>query len=261
MTPRWAAALVLAAGLLVLVGRASAAAPADAAAQATPFTADQIDQMIAPIALYPDPLLMQVLMASTYPLEVVEADRWRRSHADLKGDALDKATEAEDWDPSVKGLTHFPDLLKRMSDNLDWTKDLGDAFLAQKNDVFDAVQRMRESAQKAGNLESNKEQTVVVEKEKIVIQPADPQVVYVPTYPPTVYGPTYAPAPYYPTAVYGYTGAQMATVGLLSFGAGVATGALIAGGCDWGHNDVYVNNNYYGGGAAAVSTTSTSTRT
>ena len=149
--------------------------------------------MVAPVALYPDPLLMQILIASTYPLEVVEADRWRRQHADLKGDALDKALEERDWDPSVEGLTEFPDLLKRMSENLDWTKDVGDAFLAQKDQVFEAVQRMRRRAQEAGTLQTTKEQTIVKEKETIVIQPADPQVVYVPTYPPTAYGPSYAP--------------------------------------------------------------------
>ena len=98
------------------------------------FSADQLDQMVAPVALYPDSLLMQVLIASTYPLEVVEADRWRRQQGDIKDDALDKALEGKDWDPSIEGLTHFPDLLKRMSDNLDWTKDMGDAFLGQKDE-------------------------------------------------------------------------------------------------------------------------------
>ena len=148
--------------------------------------------MVAPVALYPDPLLMQVLMASTYPLEIVEAERWRAQNASLKDDALDEALEAKDWDPSVEGLTHFPDLLKRMSDNLDWTKDMGDAFLGQKDDVLDAVQRMRRRAEEAGTLQTTKEQTVTKEvfkeKETIIIQPAQPQVVYVPTYPPTVYG-------------------------------------------------------------------------
>jgi len=229
-----------------------AAAPTDA--QATKFSVDQLDQMVAPIALYPDSLLMQIVIASTYPLEVVEADRWRKQNAALKDDALDKALEQKDWDPSVEGLTHFPELLKRMSENLDWTKDLGDAFLGQKDDVFDAIQRMRRKAEDAGTLKTTQQQTVTKEvvnnKETIVVQPADPQVVYVPTYPPTVYGPTYAPpAPYYPApAVYGYTPGQMATASLLSFGVGVGVGALISNGCDWGHHDVYVNNNYGGGG-------------
>ncbi len=128
---------------------------------------------------------------------------------------------------------------------------MGDAFLAQKDDVLDAVQRMRRRAQEAGTLQTTKEQTVtkevVKEKETIIIQPAQPQVVYVPTYPPTVYGSYAPPQPYYP-AVYGYTGGQMATASLVSFGLGVGVGALISNGCDWGDHDVHVNNNYYGGG-------------
>src|SRR6185436_266903 len=167
--------------------------------------------------------------------------------------ALDKALAEKDWDPSIKGLAQMPDLLKRMSDNLDWTKDLGDAFLGQKDDVMNAVQAMRQKAAAAGNLKTTPQQTVTKEvinnKETIIIQPADPQTVYVPTYPPTVYGPTYAPpAPYYPAPVYGYTPGQMATASLLSFGAGVAVGALVSDGFGWGSNDVHVNNNYYGGG-------------
>jgi hypothetical protein len=243
------------------------AAPATAPpeVQQAKFSADQIDQMVAPIALYPDSLLMQIMIASTYPLEIVEADRWRRQNASLKDDALDKALEQQDWDPSIKGLTHFPDLLKRMSDNLDWSKDLGDAFLGQKDDVLAAVQSMRQKASAAGTLQTTKQQTVTKQvvdgKETIAVQPADPQVVYAPTYPPTVYGPTYAPpTSYYPApAVYGYTPGQVATGGLLSFGVGIGVGALISNGCDWGHNDVYVNNNYHnyhgggwGGGNANV---------
>ena len=253
----------LLASLLVPTARASnaeeQAAPA-AEEQAAPaaevpaakFSTDQLDQMVAPVALYPDPLLMQVLIAATYPLEIVEADRWLRQQSGLKGDALDKALEQKDWDPSVEGLTHFPDLLKRMSENLDWTKDMGDAFLGQKDDVLDAVQRMRRRAQEAGTLKSTKEQTVTQttenNKETIIIQQADPQVVYVPQYAPSqAYGSYAPPAPYYP-AVYGYTPGQMATASLLSFGVGVGVGALISNGCDWGHGDVYVNNNYGGGG-------------
>src|SRR5262249_32949900 len=159
-----------------------AEAPPSAQEPAT-FPPEQLDQMVAPIALYPDSLLSQVLIASTYPLEVVEADRWRRQNAALKDDALDKALEAKDWDPSVEALTHFPDLLKRMSENLDWTKDMGDAFLDQKDDVLAAIQRMRRKAQEAGTLTTTKEQTVTKEvvnnKETIVIEPADPQTVYV----------------------------------------------------------------------------------
>jgi Protein of unknown function (DUF3300) len=232
---------------------AAAQAPPDDAGSPAKFSADQIDQMVAPVALYPDALLAQIMIASTYPLEIVEADRWRRQNASLKDDALDKALEQKDWDPSVKGLTKMPDLLKRMSENLDWTKDLGDAFLAQKDDVMAAVQEMRRKASEAGNLKTSQQQTVTKEvvnnKETIVIQPADPEVVYVPSYPPTVYGPTYAPpAPVYAAPVYGYTPGQVAMTGMLSFGAGVAVGALVSDGFGWGSNDVHVNNNYYGGG-------------
>src|SRR5262249_18696834 len=152
--------------------------PAPPPADEVKFTADQIDQMVAPVALYSDALLMQVLMASTYPLEVVEADRWRRQNASLKGDELQKAVAQKDWDPSVEGLTSLPDLLKRMSDNLDWTKDMGDAFLDQKDDVLAAIQRMRRKAEGAGSLKTTEQQTVKKEvvnnQETIVIQPADP---------------------------------------------------------------------------------------
>src|SRR5512138_863243 len=118
-------------------------APEAANAPAAKFSAEQLEQMVALIALYPDAITVQILMASTYPLEIVEAARWRAKNKTLEGDALDKALESEDWDPSVESLTQFPDLLQRMSDNLDWTKDLGDAFLGQKDEVLDGIQRMR----------------------------------------------------------------------------------------------------------------------
>jgi uncharacterized protein DUF3300 len=245
-------ALIAAASLAALMSGAVVSAE-EPPTDAPKFSADQIDQMVAPIALYPDALLAQILIAATYPLEVVEADRWVRQNVSMKGDAMDKALEEKDWDPSIKGLTAMPDLLKRMSDNLDWTKDLGDAFLGQKDEVMSAIQVMRGKAAEAGNLKTSPQQTVTKEvvnnKETIVIQPADPQTVYVPTYPPTVYGPTYAPAtPYYAAPVYGYSPAAMATTSLLSFGAGVAVGALVSDGFGWGSNDVHINNNYYGGG-------------
>ena len=220
------------------------------AAQTAKFSPAQIEQLVVPIALYPDGLAVQVLIAATYPLEIVEAARWRAKNASLQGDALDKALETQKWDPSVESLTHFPDLLKRMSDNLDWTKDLGDAFLDQKDEVLDGVQRMRAKAYDAGTLKTTKEQTVtreiVKEKEIIRVEPADPQVVYVPQYSPTAaYGPTYAapPAPYYPAMYPPYD----PTMTLLTFGAGMAVGAAISGGCDWDDHNVY-NNNYGGGG-------------
>src|SRR5207247_11364805 len=158
-------------------------------------------QLVAPIALYSDGLAVQVLIAATYPLEVVEAARWRTKNASLKGEALGQARESQDRDPRVESLTRFPDLLQRMSDNLDWTKDLGDAFLAQKDDVLEAVQRMRAKAYESGALKTTKEQVVtreiVKEKEIIRVEPADPQVVYVPQYSTSaVYGPL--PTPAYP---------------------------------------------------------------
>src|SRR5262249_49297782 len=149
-----------------------------------------------PIALYPDSLVSQILMASTYPLEVVEADRWVKANKSLQGDALTSALEAQTWDPSVKSLVNFPQVLAMMSEKLDMTQKLGDAMLAQQKDVLDAVQRLRAKAQAQGNLKTTKEQTVVVEQPAtteqsmvIKIEPADPQVVYVPSYnPAVVYG-------------------------------------------------------------------------
>src|SRR5437867_12220766 len=218
-----------------------------AAAQSEKFSSGQIEQLVSPIALYPDGIAVQILIAATYPLEVVEAARWRTKNASLNGDAFDRALESQDWDPSVESLTHFPDVLQRMSDNLDWTKDLGDAFLGQKDEVLDTVQRMRAKAYESGALETTKEQVVsravVKEKEIIRVEPADPQVVYVPTYSPdAVYGPP--PTPYYP-AMTGYPPGYVATASLLSFGAGMAVGAAVWGDCDWGHNEV---NNYYNNG-------------
>ncbi|MCW5890199.1 MAG: DUF2950 family protein [bacterium] len=238
-TRRWQRLFAAAAVLLPLL--AGVARAADGAK----LTNDQLDELVAPVALYPDSLLSQVCIAATYPLEIVEADRWAKQ-SKLTGDALDEALEGQDWDASVKWLCHFPDVLERMSANLDWTQALGNAFLDQQAAVMDAVQRMRAKADAAGTLKSDAKQTVVKEQQTIVIQPADPQVVYVPTYPPTVYGPTYAAAPvaypalYPPTATWGGT--------LLTFGAGMATGALIAGAFDWHDHDVYVNNHYGGGG-------------
>ncbi len=159
--------------------------------------------MLAPIALYPDSLLAQIFMASTYPLEVVQADRWAKQNKNLTGDALTAALEKQPWDPSVKSLINFPQVLAMMSEKLDWTQKLGDAFLAQEKDVMASVQTLRKKAYDAGNLKTTKEQKVVVEQETIVIESASPQVVYVPTYNPTVvYGtwayPAYPPAYYYP---------------------------------------------------------------
>jgi hypothetical protein len=236
--------------LACALATASAATPAPAqegAADAA-FPPETIEQLVAPIALYPDSLLAQVFMASTYPLEVVEAARWQKQHPDLKGDALEDALQQQAWDPSVKSLVAFPQVLEMMNDKLDWTQKLGDAFLAQQKDVMDAVQRLRARAKAEGNLETTKEQKVVVEQAPqtettiIQIEPADPQVVYVPTYNPTVvYGawpyPAYPPYSYYPP---GYVAGSM-----LWFGAGMAMGAALWGDCDWGGGDVDIDVSRY----------------
>src|SRR5689334_11536182 len=141
-----------------LSGRAAETKP-----ESPTFTQAQLEQLVAPIALYPDGLIVQVLISSTYPLEVVEAARWREKNKSLQGDALDKALESQDWDPSLKTLTKFPEVLQRMSDNLDWTKDLGDAFLANQADVMDTIQRMRAKAMDTGSLKTTEQQTVTKE--------------------------------------------------------------------------------------------------
>ncbi len=140
------------------------------------LTQEQLAQLLAPIALYPDDLVTQILMASTYPLEVVQADRWAKSHKQSAGDVLAKQLEKEPWDPSVKSLVNFPTVLAAMSEKLDVTTKIGDAFLSQQKDVMDTIQVLRKKAQAAGNLKTTKEQKVIVEKEVIIIQPADPQV-------------------------------------------------------------------------------------
>ncbi|MBI5664504.1 MAG: DUF3300 domain-containing protein [Nitrospirae bacterium] len=164
------------------------------------FKKEELTQMLAPIALYPDSLIAQMLVASTYPLEVVEAERWVRQNKDLKGDALNDALQEKTWDPSVKSLCHFPDVLFAMSDKLDQTRKLGDAFLSQEDEVMATIQELRKKAEEQGSLKTTREQQVIVEKEVIKIVPADPEVVFVPVYDPFyVYGPWWYPAypPYY----------------------------------------------------------------
>ncbi|MGZ9144186.1 MAG: DUF3300 domain-containing protein, partial [Candidatus Binatia bacterium] len=200
------------------------------AAKAPAVKQEELDQLLAPIALYPDSLIAQILMASTYPLEVVQADRFAKQNKNLKGDGLTKALEAQTWDPSVKSLVNFPQVLTMMSEKLDMTQKLGDAFLVQQKAVMDTIQSLRAKAQAAGNLKTTKEQTVIVEQKIIKIEAASPQVVYVPVYNPTVvYGvwayPAYPPYYYYPP---GY----VATTAAFSFAAGVAVGA--AWGYAWG---------------------------
>jgi hypothetical protein len=159
------------------------------------FRQEELDQMLAPIALYPDSLLAQILMAATYPLEVVQAERWARANRNLRGDQLNDALDQKDWDPSVKALVPFPQVLSMMSERLEWTQKLGDAFLDQQDEVMDTVQRLRARAQAAGNLRDTEEQRVMAEDGGIVIEPVNPEVVYVPVYDPTViYGPWWYPA-------------------------------------------------------------------
>lgn len=168
--------------------------------QAYRFSKEELTQMLAPIALYPDALTAQVLMASTYPLELVEADRWRSQNRQLKGDDLDNALQNKTWDPSVKSLCHFPDILAAMSDKLDQTRKLGDAFLGQEEEVMATIQGLRSKALEQGNLKTTGEQKVIVEGETIRIEPAEAEVIYVPVYDPAyVYGPWWYPAypPYY----------------------------------------------------------------
>ena len=190
---------------------------------------------MAPIALYPDPLLTQTLVASTYPLEIIQLQQWLDKHKGLKDKKLTEAVSKQPWDPSVQAMAALPDVVKRLSDDIQWATDLGNAFLAQQADVMDAVQRMRQKAQGTGALKSNEQQKVetqVVEsKSVIVVEQADPQVVYVPSYDPAVsYGPPVYPYPpiYYPPS----TGAVIAA-GAISFGVGVAIGAAWGGG-GWG---------------------------
>jgi hypothetical protein len=151
-----------------------------------PLKQEELEQILAPIALHPDPLISQILMASTYPLEVVQADRWAKQNASLQGDAQTAALEKQEWDPSVKSLVAFPQVLTMMSEKLDWTQRVGDAFLADQKKVLDTIQSLRAKAQSSGNLQTTKEQKVIVEEKIIRIEPANPEVMYVPAYNPTV---------------------------------------------------------------------------
>jgi hypothetical protein len=249
------------------LGQAPAAAPTPA--KSGTFLAEELEQMVAPIALYPDPLLAQVLMSSTYPLEIVEAARWRKANPDLTGDAVEAALTDHDWDPSVKSIATFPDVLAMMDEKLDWTQKLGDAFLAQQAEVMAAVQTLRAKANAEGTLMSTKEQVVTVEPAPapaaapaadaaapaaaaaaapatqtttiIKIEPADPEIVYVPTYNPTVvYGPW--PYPAYPPYYY-YPPMYPPGAAFFSFTAGVIIGGAFWGNCNWGSSDIDINVN------------------
>ena len=233
-------------GVLMLAGTLITSAAADDGK----FTKPQLDQMLAPIALYPDDLLTNVLMASTYPLDIVAAARWRKepANAKLKGDALAKALEAKDWDPSIKALVQFPSVLETMSEQLDWTQKLGDAFLSQQDEVMDEIQVLRAKADEAGTLKSNDQQTVTKQsvdsqqREVIVIDPASPSVVYVPEYEPAVvYGPWWYPD--YPPYYWPYPGA--AYVNGFFWGAGIAIAGSIWGWnhFNWNRRDIDINVN------------------
>ena len=204
------------------------------------LSAKEIENLVAPIALYPDALVAQVLAGATFPDEITEANNWVKANSGLQGDALLEAANKQPWDPSVKALTQFPSVLDNMAQSLSWTSALGEAYYYQQADVMKAVQTLRKEAKAAGNLKSG-EQIKVVQQDPqtIVIQPAQPTVVYVPTYNPTVvYG-----TPYYPP---GYSTAALVTTGLVSFGVGMAIGASMNNNCcGWGWNSW--NTNWHGG--------------
>src|SRR6202790_1653563 len=212
-------------------------------------TPEQLQQLVAPIALYPDSLVAQVLAAATFPEQVVEADRWVQAHPDLKGEELGQAVDQQPWDPSVKALAAFPSVLGNMDKNLSWTSSLGDAYYNQQQDVMDAVQVMRQKAEQAGNLKSTPQQTVTTQGSTVVIEPANPEIVYVPAYNPWLaYGGPIGPWPgWYPYPGIWYGGPY------LSFGVGFGIGFY--GGYGWGWNRwgfdwhnryaVYNHNRYY----------------
>ena len=243
-----ACACLLVPGEGILLAQAAPAAPAAAAAPAAEvkLPPDQLDSLVAPIALYPDPLLAQTLAASTYPLELIQLQQWLAKNTNLKDKALADAVAKQPWDPAVQSMAAFPDAVKRLADDIQWTTDLGNAFLAQQPDVMEACQRMRKKAKDKGALTSNEQQKVetkvVEQKTVIIVEPANPEVIYVPVYSPTVvYPPPVYPYPpiYYPPYPPG--------AAFVTFTAGVMIGAAVWGGawghCGWGHNDVNINVN------------------
>jgi hypothetical protein len=229
-----------------------------ARAQGTPPRSNaQIEQLVAPIALYPDSLLSQVLMASTYPLEVVEAARWLRDNANVTGKALEDAVQQQSWDPSVKALTSVPQTLEMMNGKIDWTQQLGDAFLAQQKDVLDAVQRLRARADAAGHLKTSEQQKVTRTPRPVQagqggsaatpsiaygIESANPEMIYVPIYDPNA---VYGTWPYADNAPFYWTPPGYVATGVFSFAAGVAVGAAVWGRVDWRRNRVDIDVNKY----------------
>ncbi len=241
--------LALALVILAPIGaKAQTAAPPATASSTQVLKAAELDQLVAPIALYPDPLLAQVLMASAYPLDIVQAERWLEANKNLKDEQLKTAVDKQPWDDSIKSLVATPDVLQMMSSKLDWTQKLGDAVVAQHADVMDAIQRLRSKAQANNKLQSNKEQKITVtkvqDKQVIAIDPTDPNTVYVPYYDPGViygdwpypdYPPYYWPAP-------GYISVGLLATGV-AFGAGYALGRWTSGGNYWGGGFNWNNNN------------------
>jgi len=229
--------LVLCLGLLPQPGRAQGPGlePGDS------YNREELAQMLAPIALYPDTLLAQILMASTYPIEVIEADRWVRNNQGLTGDRLDDALLDQDWDPSVKALCHYPDTLALMSERIAETTALGNAFLAQESEVMDMVQQLREEAYAQGNLKTSSQQKVVVDSGTIIIEPANPGVVYVPYYDPYfVYGPWWW-SPAYPPYYWGPVGVDIGAG--IFFWPGVYFGVSFHSWSyfDWPHRYIYID--------------------
>ena len=232
--------------LLPASGESPAAAAAPA--QAPQLTPEELNQLVAPIALYPDELVAQVLAASTYPTEIVEAHRWIQEHPELKGEALAQSTDEQSWDPSVKALAQFPSVLAMMDKNLSWTSALGEAYVHEPQGVMGAVQVMRSRAQQAGNLKSNEQENVTTQGKTISIEPVNPDVVYVPAYDPwLVYGEPIAAYPYW----FAEPGIFLDGPGIF-FGAGFGIG-FFGGfgwgwhhwGCDWHHHHLSYNHNTY----------------
>lgn len=231
--------------------------PAYQGEEYAPLSPDELDGLVAPIALYPDALVAQILGAATFPYEIVDAVVWLKQNSTLTGESLMTAVDQQSWDPAVKALTQFPSVVDNLAKNLAWTSSLGEASATQQEDVMAAIQRMRAKATAAGNLKSSPEIKVVQESpQTIVIQPANPQIVYVPTYNPTViYG--------VPVVTPGYSAGDVAAAAIISFGVGVAVGAMVGGCCGWGwgywgtnwhsrtviyNRNVYYGNSYWRGG-------------
>jgi Protein of unknown function (DUF3300) len=240
-------------GLAILLAAPPLPRAQQPAGDVRPFKPEELEQIVAPLALYPDPLVAQIFMAATYPLEVIQAARFAKANPNLKDAALSEELKKQNWDDSVKALVSFPQVLEMMDSQLEWMQKLGDAVLAQQKETMDAIQRLRAKAQVAGNLKSTEQQKVIVERVEgqprqqtiIRIEPANPEVIYVPTYNPTVvYGawpyPAYPPYYYYPPY---YPVGYFAATAAISFGLGMLAGGAIWGGCNWGGGDIDIDVN------------------